>query len=125
MVKVDTKSYVTEADQSHKCILYFADGSLFEFNKRSGTFFPSAKDYDKCSTNRNEKQCLGTKSFTFYFMQDGKRAFEPFNSGKTVEELYDDRVYGCNHTASNKYVNCAAVIQANGWHVPKDYPLKF
>ena len=85
MVKVDTKSYVTEADQSHKCILYFADGSLFEFNKRSGTFFPSAKDYDKCSTNRNEKQCLGTKSFTFYFMQDGKRAFEPFNSGKTVD----------------------------------------
>lgn len=124
VIKVDTKRYEHDSGSSNKCILYFSDGSLFEFNGNAGTFFPSAKDFDKC-VDDNEKKCLGTKSFTFYFKQDGKKAFEPYNSGKDKTFLLNDSTMGCNHTASNKYVNCAAIIQANGWKIPDDYPLRF
>ena len=58
------------------------------------------------------------------FMQNGK-GFEPYNSGQNEATLLNNPEFGCNHTASNKYVNCAALIQRNGWKIPKNYPLSF
>lgn len=123
VLKVGEKSYNSGA--SNKCVLYFPDGTVFEFNKSAGGFYLSNKDYEQCGGD-DEKKCLGRKMFIFYFMQSGNnKAFEPFDSGKDKYALLNDTTYGCNHTASNKYVDCAALIQINGWKIPKDYPLKF
>lgn len=109
---------------SVKCLVYFSDGSLLVFNKRAVTFFLSANDFRKYFND--EKKIMGTKSFVFYYYQDvNHNAFESFNFDKEHNYLLSDQEYGCNHTASNKYVNCSALIQQNGWKVPDDYPIKF
>lgn len=109
---------------SVKCLVYFNDGSLLEFNSRAVTFYVSANDFKKYLND--PKEILGKKSFTFfYYTDEGHNAFETYNFDKPHDDLLNNAEYGCNERASNKYVNCAALIQQNGWKVPDDYPLKF
>lgn len=128
--KIDTYRYAAgenpTPDAPHgsvKCLVYFNDGSLLEFNRRAVTFYISANDFKKYL--KDQKKILGTRAFTFFFFNSNHNAFETYNFDKDHEFLLNDSEYGCNDTASNKYVNCAALIQQNGWKVPDDYPLRF
>lgn len=92
----------------------------------------------------------GVKSFAFAFSpnQTGKtmgyykwKGIEPYRtlscvnktdeSGKTVticnglsrDDLMNNPTYGCKNSKMKVY--CTALIQENGWKIPKDYPYKF
>ena len=40
--------------------------------------------------------------------------------------LRNDSALGCKKDAvSNERAYCTALIQMNGWKIPKDYPLRF
>ena len=43
----------------------------------------------------------------------------------TIEMLKNSPTIGCQQTVSNERAYCAALIQQNGWKIPKDYPLRF
>ena len=38
----------------------------------------------------------------------------------SMEQLYNDATYRCSKAVKGQY--CTAIIQQNGWKVPKDYP---
>lgn len=104
-------------------VYYLPDGSAFssinggEVN-RDWLFWPG--NPDKCP---NKDSSTGVCRFWFFYSptSDGfykNKGLEPWRNGDTVEEFYDN----CQNS---KYrYNCAALIQANGWKIPKNYPYK-
>lgn len=128
--------------------IYFSDGSLLvsKSNQLRGYdyfFFPNAKNFDEESfahTSENgslmgRKDC-GITYFTFGFaptLNDTehkyhyKKGFEPYKarlSELSKEELmHSGDNYSCNKNSSIKDW-CTALIQLNGWKIPKDYPFK-
>ncbi len=54
--------------------------------------------------------------------EDGSK--ERVCNNLTRDELINNSEYGCNETSPYK-VYCTALIQDNGWKIPKDYPFKF
>lgn len=52
------------------------------------------------------------------------KGVEPYLNGWDDKEssLYTNANYGCNKNSKNFY--CTAIIQHNGWKVPKEYPYK-
>ena len=117
----------------NKVILYFlADGSAFSFTyheNRDILFYP--KNPEKCLKRENS-----TGSCAFYF------AFYPVNSSSSWKyhyrkgmepelyswngnenTLYTDSERGCNkESKGGDGAYCTAIIQRNGWKIPKDYP---
>lgn len=99
------------------------------------TFCPHVKD---CHGGSN-RALTGRKQFKFGYWpnenivdKDGSTVMK-YHKGKGVEpylahwdgkeeSLYNDSHYGCGGTTS---VFCTAVIQHNGWRIPKNYPFKF
>ena len=74
--------------------------------------------------------------FTFFFYPSGtqeankyhyKKGVEPYkwNWDGTKEMLLNNNGIGCKKQVSNERAYCAALIQMNGWKIPKDYPLRF
>ena len=43
----------------------------------------------------------------------------------TKEMLLTNNSIGCKKEVSNERAYCTALIQMNGWKIPKDYPLRF
>lgn len=114
----------------NKVILYFlADGSAFSFTyheNRDIRFYP--KNPEKCLKRENS-----TGSCVFYFAfypvnsssswkYHYKKGMEPalFNWDGDANSLYNNSSYGCNKNSQGAY--CTAIIQRNGWKIPKDYP---
>lgn len=123
---------------------YFSDGSLLvSKNSYDYFFFPNAKNFDQDSfstTSENGslegRNDCGVTYFAFQFstaLEDTdhkyhyKKGFEPYKaelSELSKEELmHSGHVYSCNKNSSIK-VWCTALIQLNGWKIPKDYPFK-
>lgn len=126
-------------------LVYLADGSSFlvdiygvwddegnqTFKSNGGHFIfcPYAKD----CTAGNDKKKWGKKQFVFGYWPGGDVAAK-YHKDKGVEPylnqwdgnestLYTNSGFGCNKDAGNFY--CTAIIQHNGWKIPKDYPYKF
>ncbi|CDE43567.1 unknown [Clostridium sp. CAG:768] len=124
--KKEAKDY-----EGNKIYLYFlADGSSFSFaqhENRDIRFYP--KNPEKCLKQRYS---IGTCSFSFEFYPISNSSSWKYLYNKGMEPalykwdgnedtLYNDNERGCNTDAGN-VVYCNAIIQRNGWKVPKDYP---
>lgn len=117
----------------NKIYLYFlADGSAFSFaqhENRDILFFP--KNPEKCLTKQDH---LGTCSFSFEFYPISNSNDWKYHYKKGMEaalykwdsderKLYTGTAYSCTNSSSNNNMNyCTAIIQRNGWKIPKDYP---
>ena len=124
--------YLKTENNSLGYIVYLADGSLFILNGSEFIFYPEAKNYRDSDSDNT----LGSKSFRFAFYPNNKvtaclyhrnKGVEPYmcNWNGNKNELYTNADFGCskiNNIAGGSY--CAAVIQRNGWKIPKDYPQK-
>ncbi len=129
-----------DGNSDSKILAYFPDGSLAMISGSSIVFYPQAKDYELLENDdklvRNSDNC-GTKYFTFFFSPWSNSAnnkyhyqkgVEPYlrNWDGTEEMLRNDSALGCKKDAvSNERAYCTALIQMNGWKIPKDYPLRF
>ena len=92
-------------------------------------FCPFGKD----CINGNSKLKWGRTQFVFGYWPAGEiapkyhkdKGVEPYLNGWDGKEdsLYTTSYYGCNKDARNFY--CTAIIQRNGWKIPKNYPYKF
>lgn len=121
--------------------VYFEDGSLLSFGGMSMIFYPDAKNlsYDEDENGRlseKGKKDRGKTSFTFYFNPTDNtthnkyhygKGIEPYKAGwdGTEEMLRNDNSVGCKENVSNERAYCTALIQMNGWKIPKDYPIRF
>ena len=122
-------------------MIYFNDGSLCLLRAASLHFYPKAKDFMEFKILENEKidyhvEIAGIKYFTFLFKPWSnttgnkyhyKKGVEPYKAGwdGTKEMLFNKSNIGCNENATNERAYCTALIQLNGWKIPKDYPFKF
>lgn len=84
-------------------IVYFADGSAVKID----IYF---------AENDDGEITMSTHGGHFLFCPEAKYCKE--------KALYTSSSYGCNTSKSSKKMYCAAVIQHNGWKIPKDYPIK-
>ena len=128
-------------DGTGKAIVYFPDGSLASFSASSIVFYPNAKDYSITENQvsggvRGSYEHRGTKSFTFIFAPTENSTDTKYSYAKGVEPykwrwdgtedmLRNDNEFGCKKEVSNERAYCTALIQMNGWKIPKDYPLRF
>ncbi len=114
-------------------LYYLADGSAFSFARhenRDISFYP--KNAEKClKKSKAQEPTGGVCSFIFSFyplnkttewQHAYKKGLEPFmyRWNGSMEQLYNDATYGCAKADNGGY--CTAIIQQNGWKVPKDYP---
>ena len=130
--------YEVDKNLEGKVSVYFPDGSLALISASSIIFYPNAKDYELLkqedeSSDRN-RNVSGTKYFTFLFRQNKNlkyhygKGVEPFKADGwdgTKEMLLTNNNVGCKKEVSNERAYCTALIQMNGWKIPKDYPLRF
>ena len=129
--------YEVDKNFEGKVVTYFPDGSLALISSSSIIFYPKASDYalnerDDGLFSRNA-DLSGTKYFTFFFAPNCKRChtfekgIEPYMYGwdGTKEMLLTNNSIGCKKEVSNERAYCTALIQMNGWKIPKDYPLRF
>ena len=129
--------YEVDKNLEGKVSVYFPDGSLALISSSSIIFYPKARDYELLeqedeSSDRN-RNVSGTKYFTFLFAPNSKschtveKGIEPYMCGwdGTKEMLLTNNSIGCKKEVSNERAYCTALIQMNGWKIPKDYPLRF
>ena len=136
-LKITHKKESKDAD-GNKIILYFlVDGSAFYFaqhENRDIYFIP--KNPEKCIQKQNS---IGTCRFIFEFYPINeatywkylyKKGMEPclYNWNGDENKLYTDSTRGCNQNTGSHNEDggayCTAIIQRNGWKVPKNYPRK-
>ena len=134
-LKITHKKDAEDADRN-KIILYFlADGSAFYFaqhENRDIYFIP--KNPEKCIKKENS---IGACRFIFEFypISDApswkylyKKGMEPclYDWDGDEDTLYNDTTRGCNPNTGTNNENggayCTAIIQRNGWKIPKNYP---
>ena len=127
-LKIIDKKDVTDFSGQRRMLYFFEDGSAFAFaghENRDITFFP--KNAEKCIAKEN---IVGNCAFGFEFYPIANNWMWKYLYGKRMEavmykwdgneaSLYNDSTYGCKN-GSGAY--CTAIIQRNGWKVPKDYP---
>ena len=129
--------YEVDKNLEGKVSVYFPDGSLALISSSSIIFYPKARDYELLeqedeSSDRN-RNVSGTKYFTFLFAPNSKschtveKGIEPYMCSwdGTKEMLLTHNRLGCKKEVSNERAYCTALIQMNGWKIPKDYPLRF
>ncbi|MBP3924850.1 type II secretion system protein [bacterium] len=116
--------------------VYFTDGSavsldMYNIDNTIGIqfiFYPEAK-YIGAKNNTP-----GKTYFLFAFWPNAKTSGFTFHYNKGVEPYkawwngdpatLSSSIFGCNNSGGNKFY-CTALIQYNGWKIPKDYPFRF
>ncbi len=124
-----------KSDTSGRVLYYLSDGTAFQLGTKDN---PSLRDIyfypgnpDKCQGG-NFDSLKGICVFNFEYMPISKnfswkyhydKGVEPakYNWDGTLNKLFNDNERGCA-TANGVY--CTALIQYNGWKIPKDYPKK-
>lgn len=132
-------------DSNHNAVVYFPDGSLVVFAKAGIMFYPVAKDLEYCQSLDDAKECSGIKYFAFFYnptivnqdsytkytntlVEPYKHAWDGNDSTLLGETPLDNGSYkyACKKGVQGGYrVYCTALIQRNGWKIPKDYPFRF
>lgn len=126
-LKIVLSKEINDGEGQKRVLRYFADGTAFAYDTRENRdieFFP--KNAEKCII-REEALRLGSCSFAFEFYPISnetywrflyKKGLVPalFNWDGTIENLYENSSDRCHF--------CTAIIQQNGWKIPKDYPRK-
>ncbi len=115
-----------------KVILYYlSDGSAFNYayhENRDLIFYP--KNPEKCIKQGYTQGSTCGFNFEFYPLSNHpnwkylyRKGMEPalFQWNGDVNKLYSGTTYSCN---SSNPAYCTAIIQHNGWKVPKDFPHK-
>ena len=118
-------------------LLYFKDGSGLSYDGRMPdgllwVFYPSnpKKCIDKYGDHAGG---MGICKFSFLFAPEYSSVSYHYNKGMEpykllwngdIKSLYDDERFGCNENSQYK-LYCTALIQANGWKIPENYPFKF
>ncbi len=119
---------------SQQPIFFLPDGTAFgsvngaEIN-RDWLFWTSNPE-TKCTkwNGTNGYDDIGVCAFPFFYSPDSAdkvykgKGLEPWRAGwdGTVESLYSE----CKNKDRSYNRPCAAIIQFNGWKIPKDYPYK-
>ncbi len=128
-------------EREGKNIVYFPDGSVASFAGNSIKFWPNGKDFngfqrdEETGLIKNDMEASGRKYFTFFFAPTGNstankyhyaKGVEPYkyNWDGTEEMLRSNSSIGCKEEVSNERAYCTALIQINGWKIPKDYPIR-
>lgn len=122
-------------------LIYFVDGSLATFSNNAIIFYPEAKDYSTILNEESGKYGIdykgsGTKAFDFAFWPSREEPCSKHHNNKGVEPykwcwngtremLINTPDIGCKKGVTHEPAYCAALIQMNGWKIPKDYPFKF
>lgn len=131
-LKIVSSKKISDGEGRKRVLRYFADGTAFAYDSRENRdieFFP--KNAERCII-RERAVRLGSCSFPFEFYPISpelywrflyKKGLVPslYNWNGLPENLYNDNTYGCN---SGLGFYCTAIIQHNGWKIPKDYPKK-
>ena len=116
---------------------YFSDGSALAASQagesRDWVFYVGKPE--KCRTKHNNDPGICAFTFEFYpasqsnswkYLYD--KGFEPvkYNWNGTKENLYAGNAWACDKTGNtiDSRAYCAALIQYNGWKIPKDYPVR-
>ena len=116
---------------------YFPDGSALAASQagesRDWVFYVGKPE--KCRTKHNNDPGICAFTFEFYpasqsnswkYLYD--KGFEPvkYNWNGTKENLYAGNAWACDKTGNtiDSRAYCAALIQYNGWKIPKDYPVR-
>lgn len=106
---------------SSACIFYAYNNKIIIF-----TFFPDSKNF--------ENRIKGKTYFSFLFAPNESNKFhknlgvEPYKLSwdGNFSKLYSANSLGCNkNNPNNDREYCTAIIQLNGWKIPKEYPFKF
>ena len=112
-------------------LYYFEDGSAFHFayhENRDIYFYP--QNPEKC-LQKTDRYGICAFQFEFYPISTSsgweylyKKGMEPtlYNWNGNKATLYTGNSLSCAATGSGSY--CTAIIQQNGWKIPKDYPRK-
>jgi len=120
-------------DIDGRVLVYFPDGGMVRLCLYAFIFYPDPKLYEK----KYNDTIYGKESFTFFFSPTSNTASDSHHKNKGVEpykhawdgdrdKLFNDSTYGCKSNPTNDQgAYCTALIQMNGWKIPKDYPLKF
>ena len=126
-------------------LIYLNDGSLL-IAKGGGCgydfyFYPNSYNFDTNTFNtqdengvfKSQRPDCGITFFAFRYAYKSshardifhkQRGFEPYKvdlESIDKQSLTSGTYLGCNKNATNKNY-CAALIQLNGWKIPKDYP---
>ena len=131
--------YKVDDNSEGKVLAYFPDGSMVMISSESFIFYPNAKDYERIEnegTVTRNKNMSGIKYFTFLFIPWDNSSNNKYHYNKGVEpykrhwdgtreKLFNEGALGCKQSVSNERAYCTALIQMNGWKIPKDYPLRF
>ena len=129
-----------EIDSTGRLIVYFPDGSAMKQNledsSREWVFYPDKPEkcieqnsgYGKCSflfMYYPAKATHGNGSGNSDFKYHIGKGFEPFkwNWDGETSTLYEDCRNGGKGVQDHAF--CTALIQQNGWKIPKDYPFRF
>lgn len=124
------KNELTDGDGQKRIVYHLPDGSAFAFqygSNREIIFFP--KNAEKCLKSK-KVDSFGKCAFAFEFYPNNSAEAWKYLYNKGMESymfhwdgeertLYNDGTYGCISGNGNY---CTAIIQQNGWKVPKDYP---
>lgn len=104
--------------------VYLSNGSVFDISFTEIVFYPEAKNL-----NKTEK-IMGRDCFRFRLLS--AKGMEPYIAhwNGDIDNLYTNSTYGCNTKSKSKTKHnigawCTAIIQRNGWKIPKNYPFKF
>ena len=113
-------------------VFKFADGSCLKANQatamRDWIYYTTSRD--RCiKMAGSEENSRGVCSFSFMYVPTAdspyfyKKGFEPYKSGWNGTE---SGLYNACKKSDNKMDKslCGALIQYNGWKIPKSYPLK-
>ena len=129
---IDEKMFEDSEGRSF-IVYYLPDGSAFAYNSnhiRDVFFFP--KNVDKIIVSSNLNSIRGNSCWVFVFMPLQNNVYWKYHYNKGLEpNLYDwdgnesslyegEKDLNCKDTG----VYCTAIIQHNGWKVPKNYPRK-
>lgn len=127
---MNTKTINKDGDGNKRIVYYLSDGSAFAYQMQSNreiVFFP--KNVEQCIM-LPKTESFGKCAFCFQFFPISNtnnwkylynKGLEPYLYQWNGEEttLYNNSSYGCTNGNGNY---CTAIIQRNGWKIPKNYP---
>lgn len=128
LIAKDDENIFSETDHASTPLGIFASKTVFRKTNLGGVGTPPYVAGERILTS-------GTCSFGFEYYPIStspawkflyNKGLEPskFEWDGTLNALYNDMERGCAHYGQSNGAYCTALIQSNGWKIPKDYPRK-